>query len=349
MMIPRLLTVWIEGLAAAWVAVGTLFRRPRHFQLLANSRPFKLSSVGGSTPKLLLTIDGDRHGKVPDKVLERTRGGIVEIVVPAAAILERRLDVLPAESLPYVEKVVLHQVETLFPWRASDILHSTLIEKRADGKLDVSVRATARSAIAPMLAVAEACGASEIRIVGDVGDAGKGRGASILATVGSEKKKELERAELIARYSVIAVLALVVGVVGWTTFASWTLSSDVAALDQEIAGRRAILARLADAAGDGQKHGLDAKKRLAPVAVVVLDELSALLPNDTYLTDLSLEAAHLRITGVSANAAELVPLLEGSGYFRNAAFYAPTTRLAGGTTDRFSIEATVVSPPKVTP
>jgi general secretion pathway protein L len=80
----------------------------------------------------------------------------------------------------------------------------------------------------------------------------------------------------------------------------------------------------------------------------VLDELSALLPDNTYLTDLSLEAGRLRLTGVSANAAELVPLLEGSGHFKNAAFYAPTTRIVGGTTDRFSIEALLVASPLVT-
>jgi hypothetical protein len=50
------------------------------------------------------------------------------------------------------------------------------------------------------------------------------------------------------------------------------------------------------------------------------------------------------MSGVSANVAGLVPLLEGSGYFKNASFYAPTTRMAGGNTDRFSIEAAVVVP-----
>jgi len=346
-MIPRLFALWVEGLASAWVAVETLFRRPRRFRLRTNSGSFTLYAVGPSASEPLLTMDDDRLDKVPEKVLEQTRGGIIEIVVPAAAILQRQLDVLPAESLPYVENVVLHQVETIFPWRASDILHSTVIGKRADGKLDVSVRATVRSAIAPALAVAEACGASEILVLGEGEDADKARGGSILAVIGSEKKNKLNRAQLIARYSVLVLLALTGCVAGWTTFAGWSLSADVAALDRDIADRRAILKRLTDATGVGQNRGLEAKKGLAPIAVVVLDELSVVLPDNTYLTDLSLEAGHLRITGISANAAELVPLLEGSGHFKNATFYAPTTRLPGGTTDRFSIEATMVPQPVV--
>lgn len=349
-MIPRLFILWIDGLAAALVAVEALLYRPRRFLLRSNSRPFKLYFAGEAAPELLLTVDENRLDSIPDSVLARTRGGIIEIVVPEPAILQRQLDVLPAESLPYVENVILHQLDRIFPWRAADILHSTLVEKRADGKLDVSVRATVRSAIAPALAAAEACGAVEIFVCGsDSGEENvdKARAASILAAVGSEKRNKLDRARLVAGYAVVALLALAATVIGWTMFAGWSLSADVAALDQQIADRRAILKRLTDATGAGQNRGLEARKRLAPVAVVVLDELSVVLPDNTYLTDLGLEAGHLRVTGISANAAELVPLLEGSGHFKNATFYAPTTRLAGGANDRFSIEATVVPQPPV--
>ena len=343
-MIQRLFMLWVEGLAAALVAVEALLHPPRRFLLRSDSRPFKLYPAGEAVaPEPLLTINEDRLDKIPDGVLEATRGGVIEIVVPDAAILQRRLDVLPAESLPYVENVVLHQLDRMFPWRAADVLHATLIEKRADGKLDVSVRATAHSAIASALAAAEVCGAGEILVRGSgEDDANKAPAASILAAIGSEKKNKLDRTRLVARYAIVALLALAASVVGWTIFAGWSLSADVAALDQQIVDRRAILKRAADATGAGQNRGLDAKRALAPSAVVVLDELSAILPDNTYLTDLSMDGEHLRITGVSANAAELVPLLEGSRHFKNATFYAPTTRLAGGATDRFSIEATVV-------
>jgi general secretion pathway protein L len=341
-MISRVFALWIEGLAAAWTAVGGLMRGQRRFQLRTNSRRFMLYSAGQSVPDLLLTIDGERLDTVPERVLKQTRGGIFEVVVPAAAILRQRLDVLPAESLPYVEKVVLHQLETLFPWRAEDALHAALIEKRADGAFDVSVVATTRSAIAPALMAAEACGASEVVVVGDGENVDEARRVGILAATGSETRKKLSHARLIARYSLFALLALAACTIGWTTFAFWSLSNDVAALDQDIADRRAILKRFADATGPDQPHGLDSKKRSATVAVEVLDELSAVLPDSTYLTDLSLDTGLLRITGVSADAAALVPLLEGSGHFKNATFYAPTTRLAGPATDRFSIEATVV-------
>src|SRR5262249_52957919 len=137
---------------------------------------------------------------------------------------------------------------------------------------------------------------------------------------------------------------LTTGVIGWSTFARWSIESDLAALDQSIDQRRDILRRSLEVGGAAKNYGLETKKRLTPTAVVVLDELSSILPDGTYLTDLTFEAGRLRITGVSNNAAELVPIIEGSGKFKNAAFYAPTTRQNDGSNDRFSIETTVLQP-----
>jgi general secretion pathway protein L len=347
-MISGLFGHWVDGLAAALASVDTLLRRPRRFQLRANTDPPTLYSVSQSTPKLLLAIDDKRRGNLPASVLEQTRGAIFEIIVPPSAILHRRMDVLPAESLPYLETVVRHQMDTSFPWPAADVLHSIRIEKRADGKLDVSVHATSRSAVASALAAAEAFGAAEISIVGDVAGTENSQRTSIPAAIGTERKTRLKRLQQYARCAAVALLVLAGSVMAWTAFAGWSLSTEVAALDRDIADRGAILKRAMDANGKGENTSLETKKKFTPAAVVVLDDLSALLPQDTYLTDLVLEAGRLRMSGVSANAAELVPLLEGTGRYKNAAFYAPTTRLAGATTDRFSIEATLVLSPPVT-
>src|SRR5262249_42934450 len=92
----------------------------------------------------------------------------------------------------------------------------------------------------------------------------------------------------------------------------------------------------------GTHSFLESKKQESAIAVLVLEQLSKILPNDTYLTDLTLDAGQLKITGVSAHATDLIPILEGTGYFKNASFYAPTTRQTEGT-DHFSIQASIIS------
>ena len=212
-----------------------------------------------------------------------------------------------------------HQLETLFPWPSADTLHATTIESRTDGNLDVLVRATSRSAIAPALTAATAIGAGEILIVDDSEDPNNQGHKPIIASIGSEYLERQKRAQLIARYAVIGLLRIR-GMCAELEYLHRLVRSlaTFLASDQEIADRRAILQRNASSAGAAQNRGLEAKRRNTPLAVVVLDKLSAILPDDTYLTDFSLETGHLRISGVTANAAALVPLLEGSGQFKDA-------------------------------
>src|SRR5262249_15578970 len=110
-------------------------------------------------------------------------------------------------------------------------------------------------------------------------------------------------------------------------------------LEHTLAERRAVLELRSNR--QGTLSVIESKKRESAIAVLVLEQLSKVLPSDTYLTDLTLDAGQLKITGLSAHAADLIPLLEGSGYFKNASFYAPTTRQAEGT-DHFSIQASII-------
>lgn len=342
LLVKKLFALWIDGLATALIQAETLFRRPQSFRLIPNTEQLTLYKIGEFGLESVWSSNSTEFDQLPQQLRIQTTGSTVEIPVPAAAIQVRRLDVLPAESLPYVEKVVSHQLETLFPWPSADTLHATTIESRTDGNLDVLVRATSRSAIAPALTAATAIGAGEILIVDDSEDANNQRHKPIIASIGSEYLERQKRAQLIARYAVIGLLGFGVCALSWSIFTGWSLTSDISSLDQEIADRRAILQRNASSAGAAQNRGLEAKRRNTPLAVVVLDKLSAILPDDTYLTDFSLETGHLRISGVTANAAALVPLLEGSGQFKDASSAAPTTRIAGGALDRFSIEAVVL-------
>lgn len=334
--------MWVDGLAAALVWLQSWLHHPQRFRLRATSNPMVLYAVGQSASDPLLVVNSQKADELPPEITQQTRGGIVEIIVPAAAVLERRLDPLPAESLPYIQNVVLHQLDSIFPWRSTDVLHATVVDTQADGKLDVSVRATTRSAIAAALAVATACGAGEVIVVAEGSEIDGDCTTGILASTGPEKERRFSRARLVAKYAVVALLLLTAAIAGWTGFVEWSLASDVAALDQAIADRHAVLKRSSELSGGGRDHELEEKKKLTPIAVIVLEELSSILPDNTYLSDLSLEGGHLRITGVSGNAVELVPLLEGSKHFKNASFYAPTTRLSATSTDRFSIEATVI-------
>jgi Tfp pilus assembly protein PilN len=69
----------------------------------------------------------------------------------------------------------------------------------------------------------------------------------------------------------------------------------------------------------------------------VLRELTDLLPNDTWLTTLSLDAKGVEVTGQAAAASALIPLLENSPRFEKVEFSSPVTR--GRDKEQFRIRA----------
>lgn len=343
-MIAASFSWWVDGLAAALLGLEQRLRRRNRFRLDRTTWPLALApldrSRGGKRDPI--AIPEQPTDAFFEQVRHRTRGSVVEIIVPPAVLLERQLDPLPKESEPYVESVVRHQIESIFPWSAKDVLHTTRVRNRSDGKIDVTVWATSRAAVEPALSIATACEASQA-LLASPGNEDVHNAVPIPLFLGKDASARIQRARAAARYAIVALLVAGTCVLGWTTFARWSAAGDLAAIEQAIADRRALLLRASgshDAAGRG---GLLARRVQGPLAVLVLEKLSGVLPDDTHLTDLSLDGERLRFSGISGQAAELVPLLEKSGFFRNASFYAPTTRMAGQSADRFSIEAAIVS------
>ena len=65
------------------------------------------------------------------------------------------------------------------------------------------------------------------------------------------------------------------------------------------------------------------------------------MPDDSYLSDLTLRQGVLTISGQSPGAAKLIPAISSDPAFSAPAFAAPVTRIEGQNTDLFSIRAGV--------
>ncbi len=73
-------------------------------------------------------------------------------------------------------------------------------------------------------------------------------------------------------------------------------------------------------------RALERRKYQSPSSVIVLEVLSQILPDHTYVTELRIEGDKLRVIGVTRDAPELIRLLERSPNFTRATFFAPTTK-----------------------
>lgn len=86
----------------------------------------------------------------------------------------------------------------------------------------------------------------------------------------------------------------------------------------------------------GGRYVMD-KRRRVPMAVRVIDELTRLLPDQTYVFQLQIRADEVQISGYSTAAAELIGVLETSPLLRNAKFRSPVTQDAREGRERFQI------------
>jgi Tfp pilus assembly protein PilN len=86
----------------------------------------------------------------------------------------------------------------------------------------------------------------------------------------------------------------------------------------------------------------DLKQRRG-VVMRVLDELSRIVPNTAYVSNLRYRENTIEMQGSADNASSLIPLLERSPVFENVAFNAPSTRGRDGK-ETFSIKADIEKP-----
>ena len=81
------------------------------------------------------------------------------------------------------------------------------------------------------------------------------------------------------------------------------------------------------------------QREALPLVVDVLAELTARLPDDTWLTDLRLSDVHMQLSGYASSAATLVPIIENSPMFEGARLSGPVLPDSSMQRERFSIEA----------
>ncbi|MGD9663503.1 MAG: PilN domain-containing protein, partial [Porticoccaceae bacterium] len=86
---------------------------------------------------------------------------------------------------------------------------------------------------------------------------------------------------------------------------------------------------------------LSEKKRTQPSALLLLDELTRLLPKDTWVQQLNLNGNTLQIQGDTGSASKLIGLIENSRVLSGANFTAPLTKGAGENTEHFQLSMQV--------
>ena len=268
------------------------------------------------------------------------RPGRILLRVPAAAVLERPMT-LPLAAEPELDRVVAYEIDRISPFTAAELAWTWAVEQRnpATGKLVLRIAMLPRATIQPALDSLREAGATPAAVLAPRASGGTWRIALTAAPAASTRRTALVAASVLCAVLAIAAAAL-------------PFFLQQAALDRQearierlrpsVAQADALRRRVADRAS-----GLDAvaaETARVGQALDALATLTTLLPDDTVLTALSLRQRALTLSGRSASATRLIPLLAADPSIRNAAFAAPVTRAPalpgnGARDDVFSIRA----------
>lgn len=325
---------WINAVAATGANWLDRLARPRIVKLVqVGPSDFEVQFEANGRPSLERIAMNGELPRVPSHVAAALSGSRVELVLQPELFVFRPLE-LPSRAAEFLHGIVRAQIDRLTPWSATAAAFgwSKPIGAGFD-RMVVTIAATAQSLLQPYRDAITKLGAHSLTI--------STRPPEPDATVGpitvlSERARGvLEIAHI--RKGLVALLVTGVIAAGAALAAAVVVDVSLETREAELSQQ---LAQLRASAGSAQQM-VERRKRQTPSAVVVLEALSDILPDHTYVTELRIEANKVRLTGASRDAVSLIQLIERSGRFTRASFFAPTTRSPSEPIERFHIEAII--------
>jgi general secretion pathway protein L len=263
----------------------------------------------------------------------------IGIRLPFDACFARRI-ALPAAARNDARSILNLDLERATPFRADDVYAGYYVEDPSgeDGKLKVRQVVVKRTTLDPVIKEIEALG---LRLsFADCWDE-DGRTGLPVNFLESDPKIASRRGKYFHPNAILVGLALVLVccamflVVHKHEGALAQLQRDIAHARGDAQNVRRLLDRAeADLA---RVASLRRMKRESVLVVQTIEELSRLIPDSAWLTDLRIEGDTVEFSGFAQSAANLLSLLERSAHFTDAALAAPLTLESREDKERFSV------------
>lgn len=346
--LKELFREWIAAVAGTIHAMVSRFVPQQKISLIeaddngftARMAPLKKSPA---LPEVSFHLSNGRPNPALPADWETTlRGSRVEILLNPGHVLFRTLD-FPKRAGDFLEGMIRAQIDRLTPWTANDAVFSWSEPTNIPNeRIELTLAATSKSKIQPLVRLTSDLGAASVAAYVEPPD---GQGAP-----GKFKVFETSLRSAIGRTvdvpRILRVTLLCTGLaaavsLAFAVYVGGTLDVEQQQLLRRIADRRASLRLGQTGAGESAQSLLAKRKQTTPSSVMVLEAISQVLPDSTYVTELRIEGDKIQVVGISQDAPSLIRLMEQSPQFSRATFFAPTTRAQSDPGERFHIEVHV--------
>jgi general secretion pathway protein L len=279
----------------------------------------------------------DRAADLPREVQQTI------LVMPADKVLTRALT-LPLAAEENLREVLAFEMDQHTPFNAIDVYYDYLITARDTGRQELSVDlvysprkevdavldALGRFGLEPDLVTARSRDGSNLRSIN-------------LLPLDKRRDRRLSMHRLNLALTALCAVLLVFAI----SLPLMQKNRALAAIDVELQAAAAAaregnqIRRDLEKMADASRFLID-KKQSGLLAVEIIDEVSRILPDHTWVARLNLSETELQLQGQSTESASLIGIIEGSPLFENARFDSPVVQIPGTGADRFHLSADIV-------
>ena len=294
----------------------------------------------GSRAALATVTHGDWDSLSGRLKAEKGRWGgllIIAVRVPIASCLVRER-VLPARALANAEGFLHLDLQQATPFALQDVYWGWLATTpKTSDTVTVRQLVLKRSRIDPLLQALAQNGWPPIAIEVEDED---GRLLPVNLLPGGRSLSTFEaRLRKVLTASIVILTLLAVLAAGTAIYRQQELLGELEAEQERLTKKAAGVRHRLAGAEAALTHARQVRlhKTQSTTFVQVWEELTRLLPDTAWVTDLRLDGGTLAIDGYAASASELIGVLAGSRLWKEVAFASPITRDAQRPVERFQI------------
>jgi general secretion pathway protein L len=298
-------------------------------------------------------------GRAAFDLLARRNSGVARVSIglgPGQVL--RKLLTYPAAAADNVRQVLGYDLDRHTPFKGEDLyFDGAIVARDAErGTIRVELVAALRSLVDQLRRQVAGWGGIVVGVV--PGMPGRGPGASARRLDLLPEDEHTERGRLRSWHFWVPAAAFLLLVIAAVTYPLVQKRHQMHNLTEST-----DQARQRAGAADGVRQQLEqavtdynyvlTRKYTYPSALATIEDVTHLLPDDTWLTQLELKSTkgvkdpkrEILLRGESGNAGRLVSLLEDSKLFEQAAPRSPTTKIMPGPGEIFDLGAQVSTAP----
>jgi len=261
--------------------------------------------------------------------------------LPAEQVLLKEVT-LPLAAEANLRQVVGFEIDRLTPFSAGQIYYDlAVLERRQDLKrIKIRFVAVLRTLVDPLVTRLAELGVAADRVEVK----GEGSGINLLPLEQRPDKSRFTRRLHWALAGLAAGLLVLAGVLPL-----WQQRSLVVELLPKVAAAQKQAEQILTLRSE-LENAIEAsrflfqKRKESILNIELLKELTAILPDATWVEQLEISGNEIRVRGQSPTASALLGLVEASKLFQNATFLSPITAGAAGK-DRFYLSAQIAREP----